>query len=562
MAHINSASYISVLCSEDANPKFNRLQLRTDPPTFIELHPDWNILRVEDFPDLKYGFSQIDEILDENEAARLEGIMSTYEEENCQDVLEFDFSHFDASEMTTMDKMFDWMRNIRKIEFGTMCTPKLISAERAFMFANSKSPIDVLDLSGLDFSSLALADFMFSFANIGVLNLSGCNLSNIKDWAANLFENAGIRELNLDNTLLTEEALESLKFILTYSDSLKLSLKGWKESDIRKVIQELENYFSTFTNPEMKKPEYVLDRGLDFKLNEMEDGKLDCQLLKVHRVSSKRFKISGTVLERYIDNRSIFVAIPDGICHIEDNAFEDCDGLEMVILPESVRSIGKHAFCGCTSLRLINIPSSVKEIGYGVFAGCTHIKHLYLPDNVEKCESLNIEKLNYLRLPIHLWTGGLCASMQVSHIVVGINGMELPANIDSNILGEKRRGTITFEVSLNTSIKSDGLCSIDGALLMCKNFKEEEKQQREITALTIANSTLAVPTGVVYLADGCFGNKRTFPIYIPETVKHISPKSIQTKDGIRPILVTKKSNYHHLKSILPQGVDCVIIYLI
>lgn len=274
MEHINSASYISVLCSKEANPKFNRLQLRTDSPTFIELHQGWNILMVEDFPDLKFGFSQIDERI---------GVMSTCGEENCQEVLEFDFSHFDASEMTTMDYMFDWMQNIRKIEFGGMQTPKLTSADHAFSFGNSKSPIDMLDLSGLDFSKLIDASVMFRSACISVLNLSGCDFSHV-EFGTDMFDDAEIHELILDNILLNKETLDSL---LLYSDTIKLSLKGWKESDIKKVIQNLENYRNTFTIPNMEKPEYVLDSGLDYRLYENDKGETVCTIIKKHGNPSK-----------------------------------------------------------------------------------------------------------------------------------------------------------------------------------------------------------------------------------------------------------------------------------
>lgn len=57
--------------------------------------------------------------------------------------------------------------------------------------------------------------------------------------------------------------------------------------------------------------------------------------------------------------------IPNGVTHIEDYAFYDCDGLTSITLPDGMISIGAHAFSGCSNLTEIDIPESVTTIGRG-----------------------------------------------------------------------------------------------------------------------------------------------------------------------------------------------------
>ncbi len=93
---MTSSSYIKIVCAEEADPESNRIMLRTTPPTFIELQPGENILTVETYPDLKYGFYP--------EQRRSDSISIN---DSCQSIIEVDLSHFDASEVQSTSSMFD-----------------------------------------------------------------------------------------------------------------------------------------------------------------------------------------------------------------------------------------------------------------------------------------------------------------------------------------------------------------------------------------------------------------------------------------------------------------------
>ena len=63
-------------------------------------------------------------------------------------------------------------------------------------------------------------------------------------------------------------------------------------------------------------------------------------------------------------------------------AFEECTGIESVIIPDSVISIGSEAFRGCASLESIAIPDNVISIESNAFRECTSLKNIVIPENV------------------------------------------------------------------------------------------------------------------------------------------------------------------------------------
>ena len=67
---------------------------------------------------------------------------------------------------------------------------------------------------------------------------------------------------------------------------------------------------------------------------------------------------------------------------IDENAFDNCTGLQTLKLNEGIESIEANAFLNCENLTGIIIPSSLKYIGQGAFSG-TGINEITIPETVE-----------------------------------------------------------------------------------------------------------------------------------------------------------------------------------
>ncbi len=55
---------------------------------------------------------------------------------------------------------------------------------------------------------------------------------------------------------------------------------------------------------------------------------------------------------------------------IGDEAFQNCNKLERIVLPNGLLSIGRDVFTYCTALTEIVLPKSLQSIGQGTFTGC------------------------------------------------------------------------------------------------------------------------------------------------------------------------------------------------
>lgn len=98
---------------------------------------------------------------------------------------------------------------------------------------------------------------------------------------------------------------------------------------------------------------------------------------------------SGTMLDFEQDSNEIndswlkyrsdirTVVVNEGVTHIGNRAFENCDRLIEVTLGADVRSIGDDVFNGCTSLLKVTIPEETTTFGAGCFENCTNLSTIY-----------------------------------------------------------------------------------------------------------------------------------------------------------------------------------------
>jgi uncharacterized repeat protein (TIGR02543 family) len=77
--------------------------------------------------------------------------------------------------------------------------------------------------------------------------------------------------------------------------------------------------------------------------------------------------------------RKGYLAVPDGVVVIGQEAFAGCSGLTGISLPDSLASIGYWAFSGCTGLTGIALPASLETIGTSAFDGCAGLASVTLP---------------------------------------------------------------------------------------------------------------------------------------------------------------------------------------
>lgn len=129
--------------------------------TVVQLKPGFNIITLEDYPGLKYGFK------------------STAEDTGECCITRIYLNHFDSSEVTDMSDMFLFMDSLKFIDFTDFDTSNVVDMNGAF---NSCYDLEAIDLSRFDTSKVERMDSMFYSCNYEcALDLSHFDMSNVKD---------------------------------------------------------------------------------------------------------------------------------------------------------------------------------------------------------------------------------------------------------------------------------------------------------------------------------------------------------------------------------------------
>ncbi len=148
-------------------------------------------------------------------------------------------------------------------------------------------------------------------------------------------------------------------------------------------------------NGECKEKHYELKGIVKEKLEES-DKNLSDLILTIHKQVLGNFRISGTILLKYLGAESK-VVIPEGITIIAERAFEGNEAIDKVVLPESIEEIGANAFRNCLLLQTVLLPEKIKRIGKGAFEHCVKLIRIKLPIEILKIERETFKNCHLLR---------------------------------------------------------------------------------------------------------------------------------------------------------------------
>ena len=100
------------------------------------------------------------------------------------------------------------------------------------------------------------------------------------------------------------------------------------------------------------------------------------------------FSINGKNTITYYNTGEQFVIIPSKIAgynidKIGDYVFEDCTGIEDLIVPGTIKVIGNGAFVYCTKMENVTLMYGIEEIGDCSFSECHMMKRIVIPGTVK-----------------------------------------------------------------------------------------------------------------------------------------------------------------------------------
>lgn len=125
-----------------------------------------------------------------------------------------------------------------------------------------------------------------------------------------------------------------------------------------------------------------------------------CAFLGCEGIESINFEENSSLnkietLAFYCLDSSFTITLPEGITHIEKEAFREC-GLTSITLPYSITTIDNLAFASCIYLKEITLSQKITFIGEDAFSWCYSLSDIYFDGTIYEWEAINkVERWNY-----------------------------------------------------------------------------------------------------------------------------------------------------------------------
>lgn len=238
-----SKSYVIIACSVNANPEYNEITLRNSTVS-VQLQPGINILKIEQYPDLKYGF---------HPTMVRRGMLLN---ENCQAVIEVDLSHFDASEVESTESMFDDMFALRKVNLSNVRFCNVRNMDNMFARCFSLKEIIINNIHTFKSDVLMSANSMFfsttSIQSLGLGNFGGSKLKEIIWMFASM---ESLEELDISGWNVRGKRIGTDNEPLFHGcDKLKkIYMFGCNDYTVNKIRNELDNSAGVSNNVKIRR---------------------------------------------------------------------------------------------------------------------------------------------------------------------------------------------------------------------------------------------------------------------------------------------------------------------
>lgn len=218
-------------------------------------------------------------------------------------------------------------------------------------------------LSNVAFPSALVSIGDYAFAQCAALN--GVKLyRNV----ASIGENAFVGCESLYD-VYNESYLNIVAGSRDYGNVARNAVKVHKNMDEALSFEVRVNGIGTFRTT---KDAWLLISGDDVEDLKLDSFKYDGATVKSYRIAKYAFEACRRIKK---------ITIGDAVKEIQEGAFENCSGVELLDCSQntSLKEIEARTFAYCYGLRTAKLPSSVKTIGDYAFNGCTRLLYVDMP---------------------------------------------------------------------------------------------------------------------------------------------------------------------------------------
>ena len=342
-------------------------------------------------------------VLPESCAGLFDGLTEVYGglsyEQHFINVKSIDLHLADASNVTTMRRMFNHLEKLESLDLSGMDFRNATKMDYLF---NGCFNLTSLNLKGLDMSGVITAELMFgSCKSLTSLDLSGLDFSNVQVRDSMFFNCTNLEVLDLGDRFPFSDVssidsmfknCSKLKTILTRTDESKYPDLHYtdKATGVFDGCDSLVGGYGTTRFNLMYEAKYARADIPDAPGYFTYDcGSFDSLSLKL----TLDGPISKTALDKYRNNPRVWYIVADATASLPDSCFDlfadfkaafdidlsavECDNVDVIM----------QMFFGCTSLKTIDISGmdlSVIENAQIAFKACRNLKTIYVSSEYGK----------------------------------------------------------------------------------------------------------------------------------------------------------------------------------
>ena len=216
----------------------------------IRLKKGENTINVEDYPELRYGFSFNDKdrsehiesiILEEFDTSNVTDMNFMFYD--CSSLETLDLSNFDTSKVTNMSDMFVDCSSLKTLDLSNFDTSKVTNMRSMFLGCSS---LETLDLSGFDTSNVTDMAFMFyGCSSLKTLDLSNFDTFKVTNMSAMFSDCSSLKTLDL-SSFDTSNATNMWDMFYGCSSLEALDLSGFDTFNVCNIMGLMGSKFDGF----------------------------------------------------------------------------------------------------------------------------------------------------------------------------------------------------------------------------------------------------------------------------------------------------------------------------
>lgn len=288
----------------------------------------------------------------------------------CGQLKNIDFSNCGTFEAQDLSYMF-YECGIQEVDFSECQMLGVTNAEK--MFSNS----DIINVAGLDTSSVINASFMFSNSELTSINLKSYDLTNAVDMSHMFASCSKLRTARLDNTSLPSAS--SMSYMFSNCEQLSII------STNNLYIPNVEDMSGMFDETALKNITLNFDMPNVINISYMFANCESLESVDFSRSDTSKLRNVSHLFEKCKASELRITSMDTSSVENMSGMFQDCSNLRSLILDEMATSNVtdmSYMFNGCK--QLIEIPvltqfdtSNVTDMSY-MFGCCQSVSQLDL----------------------------------------------------------------------------------------------------------------------------------------------------------------------------------------